>query len=405
MTVVTTSLRPKIKRLLTVGHSYVHRSNRQLAEAMQEASNGGWEVTVAAPAFYEGNPRFGDLKPEFLKVGADEKVDVVGIPVRFSGRVHFALYGTRLRALMASGFDAVHCWEEPYMLASMQMAQWAPRDAIVTFLTWQNIRKSYPPPFSWLERKVLARADGWVAGATLVERALQDRPVYRDRPHRIIGFGIDPAVYRPDPAARSRVRSSLGWGQDEGEGPVVGFVGRFTEAKGLPVLLRALSSLEGAWRALFVGSGPLDAELRRWSARFGSRVKIVPVIPHEDVPKYLNAMDLLCVPSQTTPIWREQFGRVLIEAFACGVCVIASNSGEIPYVVADAGKVIDERDEEGWRREIEALLGNQVLRQRFATRGRARAEEHYTWSAVGAKSVAFLEDIERTKRVRSYVKR
>ena len=53
-------------------------------------------------------------------------------------------------------------------------------------------------------------------------------------------------------------------------------------------------------------------------------------------------MDLLCAPSQTTPRWREQFGRMLIEAMACGVPVIASRSGEIPHVVGDAGLLVDE---------------------------------------------------------------
>ena len=58
-------------------------------------------------------------------------------------------------------------------------------------------------------------------------------------------------------------------------------------------------------------------------------------------------MDLLCAPSRTTPRWREQFGRMLIEAMACGVPVIASPSGEIPYVVGDAGVLVPEGDPDG----------------------------------------------------------
>ena len=55
-------------------------------------------------------------------------------------------------------------------------------------------------------------------------------------------------------------------------------------------------------------------------------------------------MDLMCAPSQTTRRWREQFGRMLIEAMACGVPVVASPSGEIPHVVGDAGLLVDETD-------------------------------------------------------------
>ncbi len=394
-------LRSAPKRLLTVGHSYVLRSNRRLGEAIQEAANGEWRVTVAAPRFYQGNPRFGDLKPETLAVGSDEKVEVVSIPVAFTNRVHFALYGARLRHLMASGYDAIHCWEEPFILSGAQMARWAPSDAILTYFSFQNITKAYPPPFNWLERRAIARADGWVAAATLVEQALKDRPIYRERPHRVIGVGIDPVKFRPDRDAGRRVHASFGW-PDDGV-PVVGYIGRFTEAKGLPLLLRALEGIERPWRAIFVGTGALESDLRRWSARYGSRVRIATGVPHEDVPKHLNAMTVLCVPSQTTSIWREQFGRVLIEAFACGVPIVASDSGEIPYVVADAGRIVAEHDEPAWRREIEALLGDDRQRRELAERGVARVTAHYTWSAVGAKHVEFFDVLERSKRKRSPV--
>jgi glycosyltransferase involved in cell wall biosynthesis len=375
------------------------RSNRRLAEAIQEAGNGEWNVTVAAPQFYQGNPKYGDLRPEALHVDADEKVNVVGVPVAFTNRVHFALYGTRLRELMAAGFDAIHCWEEPFILSGAQMAQWAPRESILTFFSWQNIKKSYPPPFNLLERRAISRADGWVAGGVLSEQVLKNRPVYRERPYRVIGPGVDATQFRPDAVAGARVRAELGWREDRS--PIIGYVGRFTEAKGLPMLLRALDGLATDWRALFLGSGVLDGQLRRWAERYGSRVRIVSSIANGEVPDYLNAMDLVCVPSQTTPTWREQFGRVLIEAFACGVCVIASDSAEIPHVVGDAGRIVGERDEQGWRREIEALVTNHSVRAELAARGLDRVHARYTWPAIGARYVEFFDALTSSKRVLS----
>jgi glycosyltransferase involved in cell wall biosynthesis len=396
MTTVLTAVKPAPKRLLTIGHSYVLRSNRRLAEAIQDAGNGEWQVTVAAPQFYRGNARFGDLRPEALDVGDDEKVKVVGIPVAFSNRVHFALYGTRLRKLMASGFDAIHCWEEPFILSGAQMAQWSPAAAILTFFSWQNINKSYPPPFNWLERHALARADGWVAGGTLSEQVLKERPVYRDRPYRVIGPGVDAGEFRPSPAARARVRAAYHWSDDDV--PVIGYLGRFTAAKGLPLMLSVLGKLQGKWRALFVGSGGLDEPLRRWAEPYGANVQIVSTVANGEVPDYLNAMDLLCVPSQTTPAWREQFGRVLIEGFACGVCVVASDSAEIPHVVSDAGRIVAERDEDAWRCQIEALLANHGERRALGQRGLARAHANYTWPAVGAKYIEFFDTLYDAKR-------
>ena len=56
-------------------------------------------------------------------------------------------------------------------------------------------------------------------------------------------------------------------------------------------------------------------------------------VPHEETPRYLAAFDLLVLPSETQPNWKEQFGRVIVEALACGVPVIGSDSGEIPNLV------------------------------------------------------------------------
>ena len=94
-------------------------------------------------------------------------------------------------------------------------------------------------------------------------------------------------------------------------------------------------------------------------------------VAHDDVPEYLNAMDLLCAPSQTTARWREQFGRMLIEAMACGVPVVASRSGEIPYVVGDAGaSSAGGRRRRGGRPRSTRVLADELRRAR---RGAARA--------------------------------
>ncbi len=110
-------------------------------------------------------------------------------------------------------------------------------------------------------------------------------------------MGVDVERFRPDPAARQAVRQSLGW--DETGPPVVGYLGRFVPEKGVPLLMRVLQQMDRPWRALFVGGGPLEPELRRWAGAFGDRVRICNNVAHDGVPAHLNAMDLLCAPSQT----------------------------------------------------------------------------------------------------------
>jgi glycosyltransferase involved in cell wall biosynthesis len=125
-------------------------------------------------------------------------------------------------------------------------------------------------------------------------------------------------------------------------------------------------------------------------------VRLITTVQHDEVPGYLNAMDVLCAPSQTTPRWREQFGRMLIEAFASGVAVVASTSGEIPYVVADAGVLVPENGVDApsqWRQAIEMLTTERARRCELARRGRQRAESVYGWPVVARQHLDFFERV------------
>jgi glycosyltransferase involved in cell wall biosynthesis len=103
-------------------------------------------------------------------------------------------------------------------------------------------------------------------------------------------------------------------------------------------------------------------------------------------------MDLLCAPSQTTTRWREQFGRMLVEGFACGVPVLASESGEIPHVVDGAGVLLSETNVAAWASAIESMLENRTRRAELAAAGRARAER-YAWPRIAAEHLVFFEGL------------
>ena len=73
-------------------------------------------------------------------------------------------------------------------------------------------------------------------------------------------------------------------------------------------------------------------------------------------------MDALVLPSHTTAVWSEQFGRVLIEAMAEHVPVIGSDSGAIPEVIADAGIIFHEGDVGRITQQLQELLSNETRR-------------------------------------------
>lgn len=376
------------RRLLTIAHSYCVALNRRLAHEMARAGGEEWEVTALAPRFF-----YGDLRPILLEPQPGERCRLVPIDAHLSRSPQLFFYGLSLRAVLRERWDLVHCWEEPYVLAGGQVAWWCPPRIPLVFFTAQNIAKRYPPPFSAIERMCAARSAGWLPCGEAVAQTQLGR-CWSAKPYRVIPLGVDVELFRPDPEAGRAARARLGW-KDEGP-PVAGFLGRFIEDKGLGVAMRVLETTTSPWRALFVGGGPREPALRQWAARHGDRVRIVGGVPHDRVPDHLNAMDVLLAPSQTTARWREQFGRMLIEAFACGVPVIASDSGEIPYVVADAGVIVGERDEPGWRRALADLLESPARRAEFAARGRDRARALYSWPVVARRHLEFFAELLAT---------
>jgi glycosyltransferase involved in cell wall biosynthesis len=376
----------RLRRLLSVGHSYVVSMNRRLAHEMTRAGAGQWDVTAAAPVYFHGG---NDLRPVYLEASDDEPCPVVPLRAYLTRRVHVFSYGPRLRSLLAEPWDVVHCWEEPYIIAGGQVAWWLPAGVPLVYRTAQSLNKTYPIPFRWIERYAMRRAAGWMCSGSLVAQTLGMRPGYVDKPHAQIPLGVDVDAFRPDPAARSAIRQRLGW---ESEGaPVVGYLGRLVTEKGLDLLQRALDRTQARWRALFVGAGPHEAALRRWALPYGDRVRICTDITHDHVPAYLNAMDVLCAPSQTTPTWKEQFGRMVIEAFASGVAFIGSDSGEIPHVVGDAGVIVGEADETGWAAAIGDLLDSAPRRAELAARGLERAQTEFAWPVVARRYLEFFD--------------
>src|SRR5438552_785079 len=132
----------------------------------------------------------------------------------------------------------------------------------------------------------------------------------------------------------------------EGQPFTVGFCGRLRERKGELLLVRAMAALGGDAQLEILGWGEAEPRVRALAADLGmvNRVHIRSAIPSTDVPRFMNELDVLAMPSLTLPSWKEQFGRVLMEAMACGVPVVGSNSGEIAHVIGDAGLLFPEGD-------------------------------------------------------------
>jgi glycosyltransferase involved in cell wall biosynthesis len=311
-----------------------------------------------------------------LERGYDDGYQLLVTPIRFNGNFHLHYYPQLNTLLQQLQPDIVHIDEEPYNLATFLALQAARRaGARSVFFSWQNLNRLYPFPFSTIERYTLDHADACIAGSQDAAQVWRAKG-YQGLIEVIPQFGVDPETFMP--LARDRSTDSF----------VIGYVGRFVEEKGLDTLIQALARLDGSWRADFIGGGPLRGRLIELARRLKieTRVRIRPWLTSREVPDFYRSLDVLVLPSRSRSNWKEQFGRVLIEAMASGVAVIGSTCGEIPNVVGDAGLIFAEGDAGALCQQLSLLQHDTALRRRYECLGRQRVLEHFTQTQVARET-------------------
>lgn len=271
--------------------------------------------------------------------------------------------------------------------------------AQMLFFTWWNLPYELKFPVSLLEKYNLNGTDGIVSGNQDGADILRDRGY--DGPIRVMPqLGVDETLFRPQ--SQPQLAESLGITPEDF---VVGFVGRFVEEKGLLTLMKALGSLDPSqsWKCLLLGRGPLKDDLKMQAEKLGiqERIRWVESVPHDDVPRYINLMSTLVLPSETTYKfktltsvgWKEQFGHVLIEAMACQIPVIGSASGEIPHVIGDAGLIFPEGDVAALIDRIRTLMAFPAQQTELSKRGYDRAIAHYTNRSLAQQTLDFYREL------------
>lgn len=330
----------------------------------------GVEVVAVVPGEWKEGAR------QHFEPSDDTSYRVINTPLRFNGHFHLHYYPELPAILRAERPDLLHIDEEPYNLATFLGVRSASRQGIPSvFFTWQNIVRRYPPPFRQLESYVYRRAASALAGSAEAGEVLR-RKGFAGTVTVVPQFGVDPAVFAPGPPP---------------SGPfTVGFFNRLVPAKGPLVALDAFESLPPDAHLLIVGDGPLREQIEREIAVRGlrERVYLRARVPSARMPDLVRSVHVSILPSLTTPTWKEQFGRVLIEAMSSSVPVVGSDSGQIPDVIADAGIVVPEGDAARLGEALLRLYREARLRQDLGQRGRRRVLGHYTHARIAAQTVA-----------------
>lgn len=361
-------------RVLMVSKALVVAAYQRKLEEV--AAHPDVDLTVVVPTAWDGQR----YEPGFL-----QGYRTLVRPIRFDGQFHLFYFPGLGRILRQLRPDVVHVDEEPYNLATFL----ATRQAVAVgarpvFFTWQNLHRQYPPPFRWFEQYVYRRSRHAIAGNAEAVDVLRGKR-YRGPASVIPQFGVDPELFSPAaPGHRSEARPFT-----------IGALNRLTPEKGVDVLLQAVASLAGDWRLRFVGHGPLREVIPARARELGirDRVTVEPAVASTEVPAILRELDVLVLPSLTTPGWKEQYGRVLQEAMACEIPVVGSDSGEIPHVIGDAGIVTPEGDAQALATALERLMTDPSLRRDLGERGRARALERFTQASIARRTVEVYRQV------------
>ena len=266
------------------------------------------------------------------------------------------------------------------------------------FFTWWNLPYTNKFPITWLETYNLNNTDGLISGNQDGVDILREHG-YQGKAKVMPQLGVDELLFSP--SSQPELAQELGIKSDQF---IIGFVGRFVEEKGILTLIKAVSYLNNLpWKLLLLGRGSLQETILKLAKQAGIEDKIILIesVPHAQVFRYINLMNALVLPSETTYKtktltavgWKEQFGHVLIEAMTCKVPVIGSDSGEIPHVIGDSGLIFPEGNAEALRDCLLKLMQNRDLAQNLASKGYERGMTKYTNQALAKELLDFYQSL------------
>jgi glycosyltransferase involved in cell wall biosynthesis len=349
-------------RLLVISHPSVISVNQ---EVYRELRSRGWELTIVVPSRWRSEYSQLEIEPQIL-AGMEDALLLE--PVALRGRPQRHFYLARCRAIVDRLRPEVAFVEaEPFSFSATQWSLALARAGVPFGVQCaENIDRRLPPPVRWMRSRVLRKA-AFVAArsdsAAQLARSWGARGEVEFAPHAVPLWEDV-----PEPAARPFT---------------VGYAGRLVPSKGLGDLLAAVRRLQAPVELVMIGDGETRAELEGQEIP-GSRVRILDDLSHEQMAAGYAQLDVLALPSHTTPTWKEQFGRVIVEALWCGVPVVGSDSGEIPWLIelTGGGLVFPEGDDARLAEQLQRLREDPALRAELAARGRAQVERLFSVSAA-----------------------
>jgi glycosyltransferase involved in cell wall biosynthesis len=351
--------------LLIVSHPAVEPANQSVYVELKRL---GWDLRLVVPSRWRHSFRSAVVAPQPAGGLEDRVIPLrIALPGRPQRHAYLASVARVLRRLRP---EIVFLEQEGFSIPALQWAVAAVR-ARVPFgvQAAENRDRPFPLAARLIRSWVLPRAQ-FVASrspaAAHVARRWGAAGQVAVVPHAVPRWDV--------PAPHTRATFT------------VGFAGWLVPEKGIWDLVHAVARLDGPVRLFVAGGGPLQAALETTELPNGEIV-VRSDFTHDRMPEAYAQMDVLVLPSRTTSRGAaEQFGRVLVEALWCGIPVVGSSCGEIPWVVESTGGglVFPEGDVAALADVLTVLRDHPQRRYELARRGRKRVEQMFSTEAAAA---------------------
>lgn len=340
------------------------------------------EVTLLVPRIWRSKW----LRDEVVfrpRVIVDGRFRVIPLPTTSEtnwGRYFFKSFDAKIRSIKPDIIYVIHeesIWIHQQIITYRNI--WAPEARLIFFsmnargvplkrfyhrLMWNRIKKNYDAALCHYPGCLKSLRDGGF-----------DKPIYMQTQ-----IGVDEDIYCPDEQRRKEMRRKLGF-EDKF---VIGYTGRLTKDKGVNDLLAALPLRDVDWALLLVGNGDFREEIEKIVRQneWQDRVHMAGTVPQHMVPDYMRAMDCFVLASRTCPHWIDTFPNVTVQAMACKVPVIGSDSGAIPWQLGDAGLIFHEGDVVKLHKHLMHMADNMEDRKAIAQKGMERSLANFCVRAL-----------------------
>lgn len=219
------------------------------------------------------------------------------------------------------------------------------------------------------------RADRIEAASQLAARMLQENVgLSADRISVVTHMGVDIEAFHPE------TRTSL-----NGEPLTVGYCGKFSEHKGLRVLLDSVRDvrLTGVdLRLKLLGRGPMGTYLEA-IAKTDTWLTVEQHVPQDAVPTFMSTLDIYVLPALICPDHQEHDGHALLQAMSSGVAVIGTQSGIIPELLTpETGVLVPPGDRSALATQIQRLATDEMLRAKYGLSASKRISSQFSLERV-----------------------